>query len=64
MNPYTNTPSTYLLDLLIELKEYMDRFADVDSEPNEDGSYSPNKEMTLSIQIEEHIEQLEKQLKS
>lgn len=61
MNPYTNKPSTYLIDLLIDLQEYMDRRSDVATELNEDGSYIPNREMTFSIDIEEWIEYLTKQ---
>lgn len=50
---------TPLYDLLIELLDYMDKRADVVAEPNEDGSYSGNKEMYFATQLEEWVTDLE-----
>ena len=61
MNPYKKTPSTHILDLLVEIEEYMGSRADVVSEPNEDGSYSGNKEMWLYGEIKQWVEILDSQ---
>lgn len=41
-----------LVDLLIELKEYMDDRADADGDSE---GFHPNKEMTLSIEISDAL---------
>lgn len=50
---------TPLYDLLVELLDYMDKRADVVSTPNEDGSYSGNKEMYFATQLEEWVTDIE-----